>query len=658
MTTAGNYKAYNIIHKINYWKDNGEDPSFLFEGLDINWREISEVDWLDFDSQVSIIWNNELRKVPDPREHIKLGYDVHRNQSMGAMETAAKLFSLKFIFKKFADLGRQYSLVEAYDVCNVRRNSAVIIYSPKIDFYKQFTFASPNFVKGFLASMPKIHQPASTKNSVVSDAVVDLKMTCSDVQDVLLCDYRWLSKDISVEEVGDKLFVNGKNIARKINLATELVEQAPFSNGKGIKKGRPIYKGVASGEQVNLENELKRQGTGYLITDDLVINGTVVLKNGEIFNAPYCRFNVKWSGVPIISRVKYMFNDVPYLLRSSRKSLLKQIEISDQRYFNEMKARQDEYQAKKALEKAHQQLKDYAENLEEKVEERTAELRETQAKLLESEKRSLEHRITGGFAHEMRNALAGAQLEFKTTLNFNDKGKTLAELLKDSATTLLKNISQIHNKYNIPRDEIANHFIPELKTIADISEHLSETISGVSRDLDRGLSITSKIRDYAKMSEFTVGDTPVDLVSLLKGYQKQYHHEFDEHGIQYSVSGLEKAIIRADEIHLNSIFSNLILNAKDALSDSKIEAPQIYVSVENSDAKILVKVQDNGPGIKKEHLQEIFEPFFSTKPTSGTGLGLGIVKRLVQLYKGQINLKSEIGNRTIFTITLPGDNNG
>ena len=60
----------------------------------------------------------------------------------------------------------------------------------------------------------------------------------------------------------------------------------------------------------------------------------------------------------------------------------------------------------------------------------------------------------------------------------------------------------------------------------------------------------------------------------------------------------------------------------------------------------------NGPGIPKEQLTEIFEPFYSTKPTSGTGLGLGIVKRLVQVYGGQIEVESGMEEGTIFTITL------
>ncbi|MCP4575849.1 MAG: HAMP domain-containing histidine kinase, partial [Deltaproteobacteria bacterium] len=125
----------------------------------------------------------------------------------------------------------------------------------------------------------------------------------------------------------------------------------------------------------------------------------------------------------------------------------------------------------------------------------------------------------------------------------------------------------------------------------------------------------------------------------------------------YTIEGVDAAIVKADETHMNSIFSNLIFNAKDALEEQEVDRPkEINVAVDRMDDKndnfFLIKVSDNGPGITEENLKQIFEPFFSTKPTSGTGLGLGIVKRLVKLYGGKIEATSEEGKRTAFTITL------
>ena len=145
-------------------------------------------------------------------------------------------------------------------------------------------------------------------------------------------------------------------------------------------------------------------------------------------------------------------------------------------------------------------------------------------------------------------------------------------------------------------------------------------------------------------------------MALLRGYRDRYLTDFGRHNITYSVKGPNKVVMSADEIHLNSIFSNLINNARDALIEQDSENKEIKVVVEEVDEEekksIKIKVQDNGPGIPQDHLNEIFEPFFSTKPTSGTGLGLGIVKRLVQLYGGQIEVKSKLNEGTTFTIIL------
>ena len=135
--------------------------------------------------------------------------------------------------------------------------------------------------------------------------------------------------------------------------------------------------------------------------------------------------------------------------------------------------------------------------------------------------------------------------------------------------------------------------------------------------------------------------------------------DFERIGITYSVEGLETAVVKADETHLNSIFSNLILNARDAIEEQSAEDKAISVKVIGVDeagvSHLKIAVQDNGTGIPEAQLNEIFEPFFSTKPTTGTGLGLGIVKRLVQLYGGKIEVASEVGEWTKFTVNLPCD---
>jgi PAS domain S-box-containing protein len=103
-----------------------------------------------------------------------------------------------------------------------------------------------------------------------------------------------------------------------------------------------------------------------------------------------------------------------------------------------------------------------------------------------------------------------------------------------------------------------------------------------------------------------------------------------------------------DHAHLLSILQNLALNAKDAMGGKGV----LKVSAFADDDNVVLKFEDNGPGIPAELLSKIFDPGFTTKP-HGTGLGLTVVKRVVDLYGGEISVDSQIGKGTTFTIKLP-----
>jgi signal transduction histidine kinase len=100
---------------------------------------------------------------------------------------------------------------------------------------------------------------------------------------------------------------------------------------------------------------------------------------------------------------------------------------------------------------------------------------------------------------------------------------------------------------------------------------------------------------------------------------------------------------------LNQVWSNLLDNALDALQ----KGGEVNVTVRRRGEHVVVCVTDNGPGIPEDVRPHIFDPFFTTKPPgSGTGLGLDIVRRLVQRIGGDITVESEPG-RTAFKVALP-----
>jgi len=111
---------------------------------------------------------------------------------------------------------------------------------------------------------------------------------------------------------------------------------------------------------------------------------------------------------------------------------------------------------------------------------------------------------------------------------------------------------------------------------------------------------------------------------------------------------------------LNQIWTNLLDNAIDAVSQHGVIrvrtwAEKKFASSDDSHIDLCISVSDNGVGIPLESQPLIFDPFYTTKPVGvGTGIGLGIVQRIVEQYGGVIRFSSEPGN-TEFVIRLPSD---
>ncbi len=114
----------------------------------------------------------------------------------------------------------------------------------------------------------------------------------------------------------------------------------------------------------------------------------------------------------------------------------------------------------------------------------------------------------------------------------------------------------------------------------------------------------------------------------------------------------EKIMINMDKIYLSRIITNLITNARQAASPDR--DMMINVDLEQINKRIKISVQDNGIGIPENMYERIFEPNFTSK-SSGMGLGLSMVRKMIEEYKGEIIVKSEVGIGTTFIITLPSN---
>ncbi|MCX8188696.1 MAG: ATP-binding protein [Nitrososphaeria archaeon] len=114
------------------------------------------------------------------------------------------------------------------------------------------------------------------------------------------------------------------------------------------------------------------------------------------------------------------------------------------------------------------------------------------------------------------------------------------------------------------------------------------------------------------------------------------------------VKNLMLKTIKTNWVSFVRIMQNLILNAVQAMPNGGT----LTIEVFDENNFVVVKVSDTGVGIPKEHFDKIFEPYFTTK-AKGMGLGLSVVKRLVDFLNGQVSFESEVGKGTTFTIKLP-----
>src|SRR5690606_37453250 len=117
---------------------------------------------------------------------------------------------------------------------------------------------------------------------------------------------------------------------------------------------------------------------------------------------------------------------------------------------------------------------------------------------------------------------------------------------------------------------------------------------------------------------------------------------FNENYIRFSAENQEIIAI-LDRTQLIRVVTNLVKNAAQAVSE--VADPYVLVTVSREGEEVSITVADNGVGIRKEVGDRIFEPKFTTK-TSGMGLGLGMVKNIVETYKGSIHFESQLNKGT------------
>ena len=115
---------------------------------------------------------------------------------------------------------------------------------------------------------------------------------------------------------------------------------------------------------------------------------------------------------------------------------------------------------------------------------------------------------------------------------------------------------------------------------------------------------------------------------------------------------MQLPLLLIDAGQLRQVFINLIHNALEAMRDESSKRLTIETGLDEINRVIIITIKDSGKGITPKNLEQVFEAFYTTKST-GSGLGLTIVRNIVENYNGQINLASAVGDGTLVEIRFP-----
>lgn len=229
-------------------------------------------------------------------------------------------------------------------------------------------------------------------------------------------------------------------------------------------------------------------------------------------------------------------------------------------------------------------------------------LEESASKLAQSEREQAWREMAKQVAHEIKNPLTPMRLTVQNfQRKFDEKDPLLKQKLEDYSKTLIQQIDTM--------SAVASAF----SNFASMPAQQNETLNVV------------------QVVELTLDLFNEDFIFFEKEKQE--------------------IISKLDRTQLIRIITNLVKNAIQSIPEEQ-EHKSVIVSVIEIKDKVLISVKDNGIGIENENRNRIFEPKFTTK-TSGMGLGLGIIKNIIENYNGTITFESTIGKGSTFNVSLP-----
>lgn len=212
---------------------------------------------------------------------------------------------------------------------------------------------------------------------------------------------------------------------------------------------------------------------------------------------------------------------------------------------------------------------------------------------------------------------------------WREMAKQVAHEIKNPLTPMRLTVQNFQRKFN-----------PEDKNIHLKVDEYSKTLI---QQIDTMSSIASAFSNFAKMP--AQQNETLNVVYIVKLALDIFNEDY----IVFTADA-EEIIAKFDRTQLIRVVTNLVKNAIQAMPEDQI--PKINIHVGTTNNNVVITVADNGLGVLEENKDKVFEPKFTTK-TSGMGLGLAMVKNIVETYKGSITFISEKNKGTVFKVTFP-----
>ncbi|WP_367757882.1 PAS domain-containing sensor histidine kinase [Flavobacterium sp. WC2430] len=213
---------------------------------------------------------------------------------------------------------------------------------------------------------------------------------------------------------------------------------------------------------------------------------------------------------------------------------------------------------------------------------------------------------------------------------WREMAKQVAHEIKNPLTPMRLTVQSFQRKFD--------------PTAADVKQKMNDYSETLIQQIDTMNAVASAFSNFASMpAQQNETLNVVEVVELTLDI-------FNEEEIVFKSESPE-IISKIDRTQLIRIITNLVKNAIQSIPEQQ-DDKTVHVTVKRDNDKVLIMVKDNGIGIKPEDINRIFEPKFTTK-NSGMGLGLGIIKNIIENYKGTITFETEYGTGTTFTVSLP-----